>query len=40
MFKKACLEAPVMAFADFIKPLLLEPNASKLELGADIAKTA
>ena len=32
--KKACLEAPVLAFADFNKPFLLETNASKLGLGA------
>ena len=31
--KKACLEAPVLAFADFDKPFLLETNASKLWLG-------
>ena len=34
MLKKACLEAPVLAFADFNKPFLLENDASKLELGA------
>ena len=32
MLKKACLEAPVLAFADFNKPFLLETNASKLGL--------
>ena len=32
--KKACLEAPVLAFVDFNKPLLLETNASKSGLGA------
>ena len=35
-FKKACLEAPVLAFANFNKPFLLETNASKLGLGAVI----
>ena len=32
--KKAYLEAPVLAFADFDEPFLLETNASKLGLGA------
>ena len=32
--KKACLEAPVLAFADLNKPFLLETDASKLGLGA------
>ena len=36
--KKACLEAPVFAFADFDKPLLLETDASKLGLGAVISQ--
>ena len=33
MLKKACLEAPVLAFAGFDMPFLLETNASKLGLG-------
>ena len=33
MLKKDCLEAPVLAFADFNKPFLLETDASKLGLG-------
>ena len=31
---KACLKTPVLAFANFNKPFLLETNASKLGLGA------
>ena len=31
---KACLKAPVLAFADFNKPFLLETDVSKLGLGA------
>ena len=31
--KKACLEAPVLAFANFDKPFLLETDVSKLGLG-------
>ena len=31
--KKACLEAPVLAFADLDKPFPLKTNASKLGLG-------
>ena len=33
MPKKACLEAPALAFADFNKPFLLETDANKLGLG-------
>ena len=36
--KKACLEAPVLAFADFNKPFLLETNTSKLGLGAVLSQ--
>ena len=32
--KKACLKAPMLAFANFDKPFLLETDASKLGLGA------
>ena len=32
--KKACLEVPVLAFANFNKPFLLETDVSKLGLGA------
>ena len=34
MLKKTCLEAPVLAFANFNKPFLLETDTSKLGLGA------
>ena len=30
MLKKACLEAPVLAFANFDKPFLQEANPSRL----------
>ena len=38
MLKKACLEAPVLAFADFNKPFLLETDANRLKLGAVLLK--
>ena len=38
MLKKACLEAPVLAFADFNKPFLLETEISKLGLGAVLSQ--
>ena len=38
MLKKSCLEAPVLAFADFSKPFLLEPNTSKLGSGAVLSQ--
>ena len=38
MLKKACLEAPVLAFANFDKPFLLETNANKLGLGAVLSQ--
>ena len=31
MLKKACLETPVPAFADFNKPFILENDESKLD---------
>ena len=37
--KKACLEAPVLAFADFDKPFLWETNASKLGLGVVLSQS-
>ena len=33
MLRKACLKTPMLAFADFDEPFLLENNASKLGLG-------
>ena len=38
MLKKACLETPVLAFADFNKLSLLETNASKLGLEAVLSQ--
>ena len=36
--KKACLEVPVLAFADFNKPFLMETYVSKLGLGAVLSQ--
>ena len=36
--KKACLEAPLLAFTDFNKPFLLDTDASKLGLGAVLSQ--
>ena len=38
ILKKACLEAPVLAFANFDILFLLESNASKLGLGAVLSQ--
>ena len=40
MLKKACLEAAVLAFADFDRPFLLETDASKLGLGGSVITKA
>ena len=37
--KKACLEIPVLAFADFDRPFLLETDVSKLGLEAFITNS-
>ena len=36
--KKACLKAPMLAFADFNKPFLLQTDASKVGLGAVLSQ--
>ena len=36
--KKSCLKAPVLDFADFNKPFLMETDASKLGLGAVLSQ--
>ena len=38
MLKIASLEVPVLSFADFNKPFLLETDASKLGLGAVLSQ--
>ena len=38
MLKKACLEASVLAFANFDRPFLLETDASKLGLRVVLSK--
>ena len=34
VLKKACMTAPILAFADYTKPFLMETDASKEGLGA------
>ena len=36
--EKACFEAPVLDFANFDKPFLLETDASKLGLGTVLSQ--
>ena len=38
MLRKACLKAPVLPFANFNKPFLLETDASKLGMGAVLSQ--
>ena len=38
VLKWACMTAPILVFADFTKPLLLETDASKDELGAVLSQ--
>ena len=38
MLKKACPEVPVLAFANFNQPFLLETDVSKLGLGAVLSQ--
>ena len=38
MLKRACLKAPVLVFANFNKPFLLETDTSKLGFGAVVSQ--